>query len=1018
MPRPQPSVDILSRIKRISEYEWEIPKGAVPESKMQVPVRIFATEELLKCMSLDQTLFQAANVAWLPGIQKQSMVMPDGHSGYGFPIGGVAATDIETGVISPGGVGFDINCLSGDSEILHSHGYTMKIKEMHEAWSRCDLACRDFSSGRSASTGIERYLKQKPRHDICRVRTTAGDEIVASVDHPFWTPVGMVELGAIKEGASIARHSFKGVPFEQPETIVLVTKEDIEGILEKRAKSASGNTSAQVINYLTQRGLLPLSISSEQIPFLAKILGYLLGGGTMYYTGGRGKGVAWFYGNAEDLEEIRADVVAAGFTPSRIYRRTREHHIENLYGETSFVHTEESFKVASTAFVTLMEALGEPVGAKASQDIVVPPWLTKSPHWIQRLFLAAFFGAELSSPKAFPERNYDFYTPVLNQNKRDGYVESGIEFMKGISALLAGFGVETKVINSRPEQINPDGTQSHQLRLILSSTPESLLNLWGKVGFEYNHKRTRLAALAVEYIKRKQEIVRQREEASSQAVAMHAVGVSPREIYSELSGQHVNRRFLESSVYEGRKTSPRAPLSFPTFDEFSERAQKGIEDTTMVWAQIESIELVKTAFDVESDHQDDLDSLDFVYDFTVEHEDHNFIANGFVVSNCGVRLLRTNLDANDFHERPKQLIDTLFDAVPSGLGSSHATAVTRDQLQDILKLGVKFLVKEMGIGTEADVLVTEEQGSMPGADPSDISPAAIKRGLKQVGTLGSGNHFLEIQAVDEIYDEVAAKTCGITHKDQLMVMIHTGSRGLGHQVASDYLRTVERAMKKYNLSPPDRQLACAPTQSPEGQSYLRSMAAAANFAWCNREAITHYTRQGLEKHFKQDSDSMGIELIYDVAHNIAKRETHSVDGEEKELIVMRKGATRAFPASRSEVPAKYSSIGQPVLIPGSMSTYSYLLVGGDQSLEKTFGSTAHGAGRMLSRTAARKRFRGEKIQREMASNKIYVKAAKFSILAEEHSLAYKDVNQVVQVSDELGIGRSVARMRPLGVVKG
>ena len=385
--------------------------------------------------------------------------------------------------------------------------------------------------------------------------------------------------------------------------------------------------------------------------------------------------------------------------------------------------------------------------------------------------------------------------------------------------------------------------------------------------------------------------------------------------------------------------------------------------------------------------------------------------------NCGVRLLRTNLDRNDVVPKLRELVKTLFRNVPSGLGSKGKVRVTYSQLDEVLENGVKWAV-ENGFGWKEDLERLEEGGCLAGADASKVSRQAKERGLPQLGSLGSGNHFLEVQVVDKIFDPEVARFFGITHEGQVTVMIHTGSRGLGHQICSDYLRTMESVVKKYGIALPDRELVSVPINSPEGQAYLAAMACAANYGFTNRQMITHWVRESFEEVFGQDAEKLGLHLVYGLAHNIAKFEEHQIDGERKRVCVHRKGATRAFPPGHPDVPAKYRSVGQPVLIPGDMGTASYVLVGTKEGMKETFASTAHGAGRHLSRTAALKQFWGEKVRKELESRGIIVRAAKASVIAEECSQAYKSVDRVCEVSHRAGIARKVARLVPMGVAKG
>jgi tRNA-splicing ligase RtcB len=385
--------------------------------------------------------------------------------------------------------------------------------------------------------------------------------------------------------------------------------------------------------------------------------------------------------------------------------------------------------------------------------------------------------------------------------------------------------------------------------------------------------------------------------------------------------------------------------------------------------------------------------------------------------NCGVRLLRTNFDKEDVEPKVRQLVETLFKNVPSGLGSTGHVKLSLSQLDEVLRYGAKWAV-ENDFGWEEDLERLEEGGCMMGADPSKVSTAAKQRGFPQLGSLGSGNHFLEVEYVDKIFDPEVARAFGIEREGQVMVLIHTGSRGLGHQVCSDYLRTMERAVRQYKIELPDRELVNVPINSPEGQAYFSAMACAANFAWANRQMIVHWVRQSFEQVFGQDAEGAGLHIVYDVAHNIAKIEEHKVDGGRRKVCVHRKGATRAFGPGHPDVPALYRNVGQPVLIPGDMGTASYVLVGTEQAMNETFASTAHGAGRHLSRTAALKKFRGEEIRRELEGRGIVVRAAKTSVIAEEAPGSYKDIDKVVKVSHDAGIAKMVARLKPMGVAKG
>jgi tRNA-splicing ligase RtcB len=386
--------------------------------------------------------------------------------------------------------------------------------------------------------------------------------------------------------------------------------------------------------------------------------------------------------------------------------------------------------------------------------------------------------------------------------------------------------------------------------------------------------------------------------------------------------------------------------------------------------------------------------------------------------NCGVRLLSTNLSNKDLKPKLKQLAGLIFRNVPSGLGSRRKDfKITTSALDQVTTQGVSWLINQ-GIGWPEDAKHCEESGCMKNANPNKVSSIAKKRGLSQLGTLGSGNHFLEIQKVDKIYDKRKAKVFGVDYEGQVTIMIHCGSRGYGHQVCSDYLRIMENAVRKYQIVVPDRELACAPGNSNEAKDYYEAMACAVNYAFSNRQTIMHWVRQSFQQVFNKDPETFGLKLVYDVAHNIAKVEKHNVNGSKKKVWVHRKGATRAFPPDHEEVPVDYRSEGQPVLIPGSMGTSSWILSGAEKAMDLTFGSTAHGAGRMMSRSAAKRKWWGRDVKIALEKRDILIKAASPVVLAEEADAAYKNVDIVVDVSDQLGIATKVARLVPLAVIKG
>jgi tRNA-splicing ligase RtcB len=384
--------------------------------------------------------------------------------------------------------------------------------------------------------------------------------------------------------------------------------------------------------------------------------------------------------------------------------------------------------------------------------------------------------------------------------------------------------------------------------------------------------------------------------------------------------------------------------------------------------------------------------------------------------NCGVRLLRSNLTEQTVRSKLKELVTDLFSSIPSGVGSKGAVKLSNSELDEVLVKGVNWAI-DHGYGSSDDSDVCEENGQIQNSDPDKVSDKAKKRGTPQLGSLGSGNHFLEVQKVAEVHDEEAANRMGLK-EGTITILIHCGSRGFGHQVCSDYLRVAEQAMEKYNITLPDRELACVPNTSEEGESYRKAMFSALNYAWSNRQMITHWTRKSFERVFNQTESDLDMKLVYDVSHNIAKVEKHKVDGRERKVVVHRKGATRAFPANREEIPSKYRDLGQPVLVPGSMGTSSWVLLGQPNSMDLSFGSTAHGAGRTMSRSKARRSYTEDDVKKSLSDKGILLKALTRNGVVEETSQAYKDVDSVVNVSHNLGIATKVVKLVPIGVIKG
>lgn len=988
-------VQVTEQLKlvQISPYIWEVP----PFGEMRVPGRIYGDEGTVEHLVNDvkagkewNALQQVINVACLPGIQKASLAMADVHPGYGFPIGGVGAFDLDKGVIAVGGIGFDINCLSGESKVLHEFGYTRPIKSFHRDFHKNRIKCLNPTS-KLKDTDIHAFIRSRPKNKVYEITTKTGYKITATQDHPFFTPRGMKRLEEI-EREQISVFPFEGVEYEEPFPDPIVTKKDLRAFYPKRRLH-------QAIEALEERGLLPLTYDNPKLPYLLKIFGFVLGDGTAYFTR-KNKGVIWFYEEPENLAKIQGDIGRLGFTSSRIYQRHRKHEIDTQYGKVKFERTESSIKTTSSSLLLLLHYLGLPLRDKTRQDFVIPSWLFKCSLWQKRLFLASFFGAELSSPVTVTDHGYNFYGPVLSQNKKSEFVQSGREFLKQVKSLLDEFGIRSTIIGERDDYLNKKKELSIRLRLQISSKPENLLRFWSKVGYEYNYLKHYRGNAVVAYLRLKRQVIEQRKFADRKAKKLKQEGCSPQKIFQELSSLVVNKRFLERSLWERRKTDPRVAQNFPTFDKFLEEKTEGLGQTGQVWDEV--VGKREIGFD------------DYVFDFTVEDKNHNFIANNFVVSNCGVRTMRTQLKKEDIEEKKNHLAEVLYRTVPAGLGSEGDLRLTEKEIDQVLVEGANFAVKR-GYGTAQDLEFLEEKGCIAGADPSAVSFKAKQRQFRQVGTLGSGNHYLEVQYVEEIYSEEAAKAYGLW-ENQILVSFHCGSRALGHQIGTDYLQSLEAASKKYNLPIRERELVCAPISSSEGKEYFDAVKAGINCAFANRQVLAHLTRKAFEEALGVKPQEMVT--FYEIGHNTAKIEKHEIDGGVKELLVHRKGATRAFGPGREELPEAYQKIGQPVLVGGTMGTCSFILHGTTKAMEGTFGSSMHGAGRIMSRRQAKKSYWGGDVLKVLAKKGIIIKAHSKPGVAEEAPGAYKDVEQVINVMHEAGISPKVARLRPLVCIKG
>ena len=938
-------------MEKISDVLWKIEK----KGKMNVPVLVVASKKLLEKMKKDETITQIKNVATLPNIYDHAVLMPDGHEGYGFPIGGVAAFDLESGVVSPGGIGYDINCLSPNTKVLMDDGYWVKIKDVKGG------LIKSYEIGKHNSPTEFLFLARKPAEKVYEILTEGGRKIEGSQTHPTLTPQGFIELGNLSVGDYVIIYPFEGVKFERDNRTIL---EDIVA-------------DEQVRKYLKERELLPFSYSNKFSGVIARILGYAFGDGHLNLNG---RPRISFYGEIDELKSLKRFLKRIGVN-SNIYSRKRKVNIKTPWNEYEVDSNSNVLTVTSRSFALFLSALGMPDGNKIEKEYHVPNWILNGPNWIRRNFIAGFFGADGSSPIILN------YTPLpinLTQSKSSKIESNLVEFLKEISDMLKSFGINSSLykIKSLENKVT--------YRLYVEGE-ENIRRFLGVIGYEISEKKKETGLWVLEYLNMKKREVNRRKIIRKKVREMYSKGAKISEIESEFN---INRRFIERSIYEDVE-NVRIGKDFIKFDEFK---RKYCLPGGFVIDKINKIEIRNPDFD-------------FFYDLGVDRI-HNFIANGIVVHNCGVRTIRTNLEVNEVKKKLPNLLDVLFKNVPSGVGRGGRVKLNRQQLNEVLDFGVKWAV-ENGFGWEKDLKHIEEDGQFKGADQTKVSDKAKSRGQPELGSLGAGNHFLEIQKVEEVYNEKVAEKFGL-FKNQVVIMVHTGSRGLGHQVCTDYIMKFKEMFPEAYNNLVDKELVYAPLDSKFAQDYLSAMKAAANYAWTNREMITHWIRESFEEVFKRDAENLGMELVYDVAHNIAKIEKYN----NKKLIVHRKGATRAFGPGRKEIPQDYRDVGQPVLIPGSMGTASYILVGSKEAEKLTFGSTAHGAGREMSRHAARRNWSGEEIKKMLNSEGILIRSTSMRVVAEEAPEAYKDINEVVRVSHEAGIGKLVVKLKPLGVVKG
>jgi len=1057
---------------KISDYIWEIPKSY--RSDMNVPARIFVSEEMLDELFKDKSLWQLVNVASLPGIYKYALAMPDVHEGYGFCIGAVAAFDYENGIISPGGIGFDINCLHPKTRINLDHGAYLEIKDLLDN-KNIPVITYDQKEGKQIPTDMVLFLKKEAKK-ILRIKTKFGYQLLLTEDHPVFTSNFEKKLAKdLKPGDEVFIYPFKGVKYEKPEKILIMDEKRYKRFIRQIKLTESQVTINRHINYLKRAGLLPLYLDSPAMPYIIKLLGYSIGKGVIWF--GKNKKLPGFYAvyqfvdEIENLQEIAEDLkkIKIDFSIKKTIRRKREFY---------------SLSLKSNPFSILLLALGAPFNNKTKFDYKLPKWLLKAPKFYQRLFLASLFGSQ--GALKMREHETSGYAFAFGLNVKVDKIRKALAFLNDLRKMMEK---NFKIKTSKPaiEIISNVKKKSAHLIFYLSSKPKNLIKFFETINFEYSFEKRAKALVLSAYLRHKLKVIKHRKEIVKKIREYKKRGYSLNMIKEILLDEenYINEALLEKHYFI-KKKSVRVPAYFIKPAAFKER----YFFKNLICDRIEEIKVYKYNGEV--------------FDITVKNDSHNFFANNILVSNCGVRLAVTNLSYKDVKDKIPKLAEEIFKNVPSGVGRGGFWKLNKDEMRKVLENGAKYIV-DLGYGEKEDLEATESYGCIEGADADTVSQTAKKRGEDQLGTLGAGNHFLEIQRVAEVFDDTdeiypnekpnnipessdrifgqnsgskfghnsgnasSAKSASVAErlgleKDKICVLIHCGSRGLGHQVASDYIREFIRYCDNKNIKLVDKELAYAPIDSDLGRRYFSAMKCASNFAWANRQLILNQVRKAFKKIF---GDNVKLTQIYDVAHNIAKIEEYNYSNKKpnnniypnaqpnnlpeykpnknskfgpnsgstfgsnsgnnlsqpslrnlRKLIVHRKGATRAFWKGHKDLPEKYKDIGQPVIIPGSMGTESYLLIGQELAKDLSFGSAPHGAGRTMSRAEAIRKFSGSELKKELEKRGIIVAAGSIKGLSEEAPLAYKDVKNVVEIVHNIGIAKKIVKLIPLGVVKG
>jgi GxxExxY protein len=1093
-------------------------------------------------------------------------------------VGGVAAFDYEEGIISPGGIGFDINCVHPETRVNLDFGTYLRIKDLVKRKNIPQVISFDPKDGKHTPTNIVLVLKKNVKK-ILEIKTKFGYRLLLTEDHPvFNSSFEKILAKDLKVGDEILIYPFKGVKYGKPKRVLIVGEDAYLKFLRSLNIFDLEKTTQRYVESLKKLGLLPLYLDNPLMPYIIKLLGYSLGRGSGFVKKktkpGRGHGIfLHLLGEIEDLKEIGNDLkkLNVDFSLKKIYN-------------TTFLN------IKNRPFIFLLFYLGAPFGKKNKFNFKIPQWLFKAPKFYQRLFLASLFGSQgqliVGKNKTYPEP----FTLSFNINRDK--IDQMMEFAENLKKMLENnFGIKTlKTRISFPSGVKG---KTAAVFLYISSELKNMIRFLETINFEYNKKKKEKALALAPYLRYKLKIIALRNKVLKTARRYWLkYGYSPkllREMFID-EEMYIDEGLITKACTRNKNLIADTPRRFIRFENFKNKYL--LEKMLLIRDEVEEIKIHKYSGEV--------------FDITVENEAHNFFANNILVSNCGVRLAVTDLDYEEVKDKIPKLTEEIFKQVPSGVGRGGFWKLSNEEMKRVLEDGAKYMY-ELGYAEKEDLEATESFGKLEG-DPDMVSKTAKERGRDQLGTMGAGNHFVEIQRISDIfglntdgsdksYSEVfglntddsdnIAKKLGL-EKGKIAIMIHCGSRGLGHQVCSDYVREFLKELERKGIDLVDKELAYGDFHSELGQRYFKAMNAAANFAFANRQLILHQIRKAFKKVFGKE---VKIRQVYDVAHNMAKIEEYadwfglntdisdknpsdifglntdisegkinliyedltykiigaalevkkflglgqkeiiyqnaleqefrrknlnyerekeikikykgeivgyykpdfiienkilveikSVDRIDKEvmkqiwyylrntdfilalilnfskngleikrvlnlknghqtdfenfsekqlseqsvlgpkksvkLIVHRKGATRAFWKGHPDLVEKYREIGQPTLIPGSMGTASYVLIGQELAGEISFGSAPHGAGRLMSRAEAKRKIRGSEIKKELEKRGISIAAGSMSGLAEEAPAAYKDVSEVVEVVHQIGIARKLAKLVPVGVIKG